>query len=148
MRRSLCVFFLTLLAIAGSGSPLEAQQPGDPPEQERTGFELEQNYPNPFNPETRIPFVLREELFEGGRPAMVTVRIYNVLQQLVAVPTAVDHPGGEGVSLLELEYTRPGRHEAFWDGKDRQGREVASGIYFVQLTVNGRSTARRMFVSK
>ncbi len=147
MRRSYCVFFI-LLFIVGSGSSLEAQATGGSPDVQQGGFELEQNYPNPFNPETRIPFVLHEDLFEAARPVVVSVRIYNVLQQLVAVPTAVDHPAGEEASMLELEYTRPGRHEAYWDGTDRQGREVASGIYFVQLTVNGQSTARRMFVSK
>src|SRR5690554_6377824 len=60
------------------------------------GFRLEQNYPNPFNPSTRIPFRLEGEIFEGGRTALVSIRIYNVLQQLVAIPTAIDHPAGPG----------------------------------------------------
>jgi hypothetical protein len=58
---------------------------------------------------------------------MVTMRIFNVLQQLVSYPTALSHPAGEGVPVQALEYTSPGRHEAFWDGHDLNGRPVASG---------------------
>jgi hypothetical protein len=112
------------------------------------GFQLEQNYPNPFNPETTIPFVLGDELFVEGRPATVSLRIFNIVQQLVAVPVALRHPSGEGVPVLQLEYALPGRYEAFWDGTDPSGRQVASGIYFMQLTVNGLSTSRKMYVLK
>jgi len=101
------------------------------------GFQLEQNFPNPFNPVTRIPFVLREEMFRDGTPVVVTVRVYNVLRQLVAVPTALDHPSGNAAPVEHLEYTTPGRHVAYWDGLDKDGRKVASGIYFVLMWVNG-----------
>lgn len=149
MRRRVCVFAV-LLSILGAGSALSAQEMGPPSSSERQerGFRLEQNYPNPFNPETKIPFVLREELFEEGRSVVVSVRIYNVLQQFVASPTALSHPRGEGTPVSELEYTAPGRHEAYWDGTDRSGRQVASGVYFVQLVVNGRSQVRKMYVTK
>ncbi|MNC95212.1 hypothetical protein D3C83_122770 [compost metagenome] len=50
--------------------------------------------------------------------------------------------------MRNLEYGTPGRHEAFWDGTDQSGRQVASGIYFMQLTVNGQSVSRRMYVLK
>ena len=81
-------------------------------------------------------------------PAVVTIRIYNVLQQVVAIPTALRHPLGEGVPVQNLEYSGPGRYEAFWDGTDRNGRQVASGIYLMQLTVNGVSQTRKMYVTK
>ena len=113
-----------------------------------SGFRLEQNYPNPFNPETKIPFVLYEDLFVDGRPAVVSVRIFNVLQQFITAPTALNHPNGEGVPVIELAYPLPGRYETYWDGRDSQGRQVASGVYFVQLTVNGRSQVQRMYVTK
>ena len=99
---------LALLALFGAPS-LQAQEP---PQGPRDGFRLEQNYPNPFNPETRIPFVLGEELFaEGGLP-VVTIRIFNILQQVVAVPTALRHPLGD-VPVTNLEYPAPGRYEAY-----------------------------------
>ena len=139
---------VSLVAIALFGvPPLPAQEP---PRQEgpRSGFSLEQNYPNPFNPETRIPFVLSPDLFAEGRSPVVTIRIFNILQQVVAVPTALRHPLGEGVPVANLEYSLPGRFEAYWDGTDTNGRQVASGIYLMQLTVNGVSQTRKMYVTK
>ncbi len=122
----------------GAGSRASGQQ----------DFELRSNYPNPFNPETTIPFALNEGLFRDGRPAVVTIRIYNQLRQLVASPVALQHPAGDGAPLVQLEYTRQGVYEAFWDGRDSSGRQVASGVYFCQITVNGRSRVIRMFVTK
>jgi len=146
MRRHCRVLFV-LLSIVGFTLSASAQQVGSAGKQD-TGFHLEQNYPNPFNPETKIPFVLFEDLFEDGAPVTVSVRIYNVLKQYITAPTALNHPQGEGVPVLELEYPYPGRYEAYWDGRDERGRQVASGVYFVQLTVNGRSQVQRMYVTK
>ncbi|MEQ8331224.1 MAG: hypothetical protein RH859_12260 [Longimicrobiales bacterium] len=147
MRRMLCVLFV-LLSLSGVTAHLAAQEPPPTSAGQGNGFQLEQNYPNPFNPETRIPFVLDDGLFVDGRPAVVSLRIFNLLQQVVAVPVALGHPSGEGVQLQQLEFMQPGRYEAFWDGTDQSGRQVASGIYFMQLTVNGVSTARKMYVLK
>lgn len=146
MRRLTCVLFV-LLSIVGFASSVSAQQVW-PTGKQDSGFNLEQNYPNPFNPETKIPFVLDDELFNNGRPVVVSVRILNVLQQFITAPTALNHPHGEGVPVLNLEYPFPGRFEAYWDGRDESGRQVASGVYFVQLVVNGNSTYRKMFVTK
>lgn len=141
-------FLFVLLSWSCVTAPLSAQEPPPTSAGQGNGFQLEQNYPNPFNPETKIPFVLDEGLFADGRPAVVSLRIFNLLQQVVAVPVALGHPSGEGVQLQQLEYVLPGRYEAFWDGTDQSGRQVASGIYFMQLTVNGVSTARKMYVLK
>jgi len=130
-----------------SGAETASGQDSTPPTRPRVGFELEANYPNPFNPETTIPFSLSEDLFAGGAPVVVTVRIFNLLSQLVAHPVALAHPAG-AVELRALEYAQPGRHEAFWDGTDQSGRQVASGIYLLQLTVNGQSGTRKMIVQK
>jgi hypothetical protein len=111
------------------------------------GFELLQNYPNPFSSTTRIPFRLDPVLFESGQPVIITMRIFNVLQQLVAYPTALSHSAGEGAPLQALEYREPGRHEAFWDAHDLNGRPVPSSIYYVQINVNGRRQTMKMMVS-
>ena len=148
MRRTLSVFLLSLLF--GLAPGISAQGPlgdTDPAGEQESGFTLGQNYPNPFNPETRIPFDILEVLFTDGGTAVVSVRIYNVLQQFVASPTALSHPSGQA-PLVDLEYTTPGRYEAYWDGLDQSGREVASGIYFVQLTVNGVTAVMRMYVAE
>ncbi len=148
MRRTLGVLSVLLsLFVAADG--LSAQDRPPPASSgQANGFQLEQNYPNPFNPETTIPFVLGADLFVDGRPVVVTMRIFNLLHQVVAHPVALRHPSGEGIELVQLEYTQPGRYEAFWNGEDRSGRQVASGIYLVQLTVNGVSKTRKMFVLK
>ena len=146
MRRTFGVLFV-LLSLSGVPGFLEAQEPPTSAGQ-GNGFQLEQNYPNPFNPETTIPFVLDEAIFVDGRPAVVSIRIFNLLQQMVAMPVALSHPAGEGVRVDQLQYTQPGRHEAFWDGTDQSGRQVASGIYFMQLSVNGVSKTRKMYVLK
>ncbi len=147
MRRTFGVLFV-LLSLSGATVSLSSQVTPPPTDGQGNGFQLEQNYPNPFNPETRIPFVLDEGLFADGRPVVVSLRIYNLLQQMVAFPVALGHPEGEGVRVDQLQYLLPGRHEAYWDGTDQSGRQVASGIYFMQLTVNGVSKTRKMYVLK
>ncbi len=139
----LSVLFALAPGISAQGRPGDPAPAGEP----ERGFTLGQNYPNPFNPETRIPFDLLEVLFTDGGTAVVSVRIYNVLQQFVAAPLALGHPSGQ-TPLIDLEYLMPGRYEAYWDGRDQSGREVASGIYFLQLTVNGIGEVRRMYVAK
>ena len=147
MRRTLSVCLLAVLF--GLTPGISAQLPSDPTSdgEPESGFTLGQNYPNPFNPETRIPFELHGGLFSDGGTAVVSVRIFNVLTQFVASPTALNHPGGQA-PLLDLEYVSPGRYEAYWDGRDQFGREVASGIYFVQLVVNGVRDMMRVYVAK
>jgi len=147
MRRKVGV--LSVLLFLFCTASLTAQDAGRGTQNgQANGFQLEQNYPNPFNPETTIPFTLSEDLFVDGRPAVVSVRIFNILTQLVAYPVALGHTSGEGVEVDQLEYAQPGRYEAFWDGTDRMGRQVASGIYLMQLTVNGQSLTRKMYVMK
>lgn len=139
------LFLFTIVSAEGVAAQVPGTQPragGGP------GFDLEQNYPNPFNPETTIPFTLDGDLFASGSPVVVSLRIFNLLSQPVAFPVALSHPAGPGVEVRNLEYAQPGRHEAFWDGTDQSGRQVASGIYFMQLTVNGQSLSRRMYVLK
>ncbi len=149
MRRVLSVF-VVLLAVSGFAASLSAQEvvPANPLERQESDFRLEGNYPNPFNPETTIPFVLDEDLFSDGGSVMVTMRVFNILQQYIATPTALNHPGGDRTPIQELPYTSPGRYEAFWDGRDGGGREVASGVYFLQLVVDGRAQVRKMMVAK
>lgn len=92
------------------------------------------NYPNPFNPETFIPFRVDAELFASGQKPVVTIRIYNVLAQLVAVP--ILQGSGDKLDQLALAYNGSGSYTAYWDGK-YQGteREAASGVYLYQLTL-------------
>ena len=116
------------------------------------GAVLGQNYPNPFNPETTIPFSI------GGAPGCpdpsrqfsVSLRIYNVLAQLVAVPVlqggSAGVAGGQPLSNVLLTC---GQYTAYWDGKYLEnGREVASGVYMYRLEVDGKPLFRKMIVMK
>lgn len=149
MRRPMRVL-LALFLLLGIPALVSAQDARSSVfDSETNGFTLDQNYPNPFNPETTIPFQLGDDVFVDGRGAVVSIRIFNVLAQLVAHPVALRHASGEGVPVDQLEYTQPGRYEAYWDGTDQMGRQVASGIYLMQLSVNGmKPITRKMYVMK
>ena len=144
MRRVFGVCVVLLLALGFSPDSLFGQRS---PSRER-GSQLSQNYPNPFNPITHIRFEVLPEDVEGGKPAVVTIRIFNVLQQLVAFPETMNHPLGK-IPVNEVQYDGAGVYETFWDGTDRTGRKVASGIYYYQLEVNReRRGVRKMVVTK
>jgi hypothetical protein len=140
---------LVLLLLAGSLSPPEASGQtarADPGFDPSPGFVLEQNYPNPVNPETYIPFRLEESLFRTADTAVVTLRVYNILRQVVAIPEALDHPSGRRVRLIDTPYTRPGRVIAYWDGRDAAGRRVPSGVYYYELVIGETPLVRKMIV--
>ncbi len=90
-------------------------------------YMLSQNYPNPFNPQTRIRF----DLPEGGR---VTLQVFNVIGQEIARP--VD------------EERAPGSFEEAWGGRNFQGDDVASGIYFYRLEVSEGGSVKFFSVQK
>lgn len=111
------------------------------------GVQLGRNYPNPFNPETTIPFQLDRSLWDDGQPPVVTLRIYNVLAQLVAIP--ILQGSGELMDNVRLQWNGTGEFSAFWDGKLlRSDREAASGVYVYQLVVDGRAFTKKMTVVK
>ena len=73
---------------------------------------LSQNYPNPFNPTTTIRFAL-------PKPDKVILVVYDLLAREVVI--------------LRERWLDLGEHEVFWNGNDRFGRPLPSGIYFVRL---------------
>lgn len=95
-------------------------------------FELFQNHPNPFNPSTKIEF--RVQSLEFREPRHTTLKIYNILGQKVR--TLVDEP------------KRPGSYEVIWDGKDEEGKDLSSGIYFYQLKLGEITQTKRMILLK
>jgi len=118
---------------------------------QRKAGALKQNYPNPFNPETRIPFTVGDEKCEDpGRQFKVSLRIYNILSQLVAIPVLQGGTGGVagGVKLVNVMLTC-GDYVAYWNGKyDGTRNEVASGVYLYELRIDASSMVRRMLVTK
>jgi len=126
-----------------SAAGQSASQPDQQQPRGRKSGSLGQNYPNPFNPETFIPFDVVCQEGDAGQH-VVSLRIYNVLAQLVAVPTL----NGQGTPLSNLKLSC-GHYVAWWKGKVLDtDREAASGIYIYELVVDGERTAKKMFVAK
>jgi hypothetical protein len=112
-------------------------------------IELKQNYPNPFNPATTIPFSLSGDLFANGHRPVVSLKIYNVLAQLVAVP--ILQGTGEPLDNLAVSCGSPAgcSYSAYWDGNVRNtSQAAASGVYIYQLVVDGRRFTKKMIVMK
>ncbi len=95
-------------------------------------FELEQNYPNPFNPTTTIRYRLKST---NGAPIENTVlKVYNTL--------------GQEVRTLVDEIQKPGQYEVVWDGNNRSGERVASGIYLYSLYRGNSKETKKMVLLK
>jgi endonuclease/exonuclease/phosphatase family metal-dependent hydrolase len=76
------------------------------------GARLLPNVPNPFNPSTTVRFEL-------DRAASVKLKIYDARGRLVR-------------ELAAGTFTA-GIHGVLWDGTDRAGRQVASGVYHARM---------------
>ena len=80
-------------------------------------LQLQQNAPNPFNSQTILSYFL-------PKSGMVRLELFSVTGQRVAV--------------LRQGPQQAGYHRLHWDGRDDEGRPLASGIYFYRLkTTNG-----------
>lgn len=144
-RYAWAVLGLGLLAVGAREGGGQAPSAPPPPL-----VELRQNYPNPFNPATTMPFALSGDLFANGHRPKVSLKIYNVLAQLVAVP--ILQGTGEALDNLELSFCGNAAgcsFSAYWDGKVlNTDREAASGVYIYQLIVDGRRYTKKMIVMK
>ena len=90
------------------------------------------NYPNPFNPETWLPYELAID-------TTVEIFIYSARGVLVR--------------HLELGHQRAGYYvaksrAAYWDGRNRVGERVSSGVYFYELRAGDVSQLRKMVILK
>ena len=87
----------------------------------RTG--MSQNVPNPFNAETLVRF-------QFSAPSVVRMRLYNALGQLV-------------VDLVDGTFS-VGHYAVGWDGRDRNGYAVGSGLYLYVFETEQGVWKRRM----
>lgn len=138
---------LSLCLILGAGPPVAGQERGPDPFVVEESFTLQPAFPNPFRERTRIPFILAGVLFEDGRRPVVSMRIFNLLHQVVATPLLPRSARGPGGPLEERTFPRPGSYEAVWDGRNLEGEPARPGPYFVQLEVNGRTQVRKLLLT-
>jgi hypothetical protein len=85
-------------------------------------FTLNQNYPNPFNPSTKIEYTLQNT-------SNVTLRVYNVLGQVVATLVSEKQDGGS--------------HSVTFDAS-----KFTSGVYFYQIKAGNYTATRKMLLVK
>ena len=88
---------------------------------------LEQNYPNPFNPATAFHYTLAES-------GTIELTITDII--------------GRKVTTLISGYQRSGNHNLLWTGKDSNGNQVPSGIYFYNLKSGSSIITKKMTLSK
>ncbi len=89
--------------------------------------DLLQCYPNPFNSSSSINVKLTS-------PGSVDLSVYNVL--------------GQRVDDLYSGNLPAGRHSFEWQGTDRSGRSLASGVYFVVLLSENVTASRKIVLLK
>ncbi len=90
------------------------------------GITLKQNFPNPFNSSTRISF----------SPPYRTewqLRIFNIEGQLVRQYQGI----GTGLETTII-----------WDGKNSDGLDVASGVYYYRLITDETALSKKMLLLK
>ncbi len=89
--------------------------------------QLHDNYPNPFNPETNISFSMPSE-------QKVQLTIYNLK--------------GQKVRQLVNGVFASGKHSVVWNGKDDNGKQVCSGLYFYKLKTDNKEISKKMLLLK
>ncbi len=90
-------------------------------------FALQQNHPNPFNPSTVIQYSLEKR-------SEVRLRVFNIL--------------GEVVAELVTGRQAAGEYSVEWNGINRAGRPVASGVYFYRIEAGEFTASKKMLLLK
>jgi len=106
--------------------------------------ELGEGIPDSLTGAITIPFSILPEVCSRGHVPAVSLKIFNVLVQLVAVP------GLEGEAPGSLAGTRLkcGAYRVRWDGRQLDGRPATTGVYYYQLTVDGERFTRKLIVQR
>jgi len=92
-------------------------------------MELSQNAPNPFRPVTETVTTIN---FRLSNPAPTRLTIHDASGRLIR--TLLDKPLSSGA------------HSIDWDGRDDQGQQVGSGVYFYHINAGAFEQGRRLTV--
>ncbi len=80
------------------------------------------NYPNPFNSRTNI-------VFDLPTTSDIELSVYDIT--------------GSQVAVLASGRVEAGSHSITWDGHNKAGHPVSSGIYFYKISINGNHRASK-----
>lgn len=105
-----------------AGHPADPELP-DAPLQTR----LLAPFPNPFNPSTTVHYELKT-------PDRVSFKIYNCKGQLVATHSQI--------------HTNAGRYSWVFQGMDKQGQALASGVYLCVMNTREKTFVNKMVLAK
>ncbi|MBC8367226.1 T9SS type A sorting domain-containing protein [bacterium] len=89
--------------------------------------ELVGSHPNPFNPSTTITYALAQ----GGE---LQIRIFDLT--------------GRRVATLWDGQQAAGNHELIWNGRDQNGHELSSGVYFLKFTAESYTQSQKLILLK
>ncbi|NQV17926.1 MAG: T9SS type A sorting domain-containing protein, partial [Armatimonadetes bacterium] len=92
-------------------------------------YGLHQNYPNPFNPNTEISFMMKND-------CIGELAIYNIKGQKTRILFT-----NKSIPKDELIIYN-------WNGKDKSGKEVSSGVYYYKLMTTKGNYIRKMILMK
>ncbi|HEX6790873.1 MAG TPA: S8 family serine peptidase [Candidatus Krumholzibacteria bacterium] len=101
--------------------------PSTPTPEKPTASGLVAIVPNPFNPSTTIHYSL-------SGAGNVEITVYDVAGRLVEVLVQGMQPAGPNAVV--------------WNGTDRRGSPMASGVYFVRMTTPGQTFTQKMLLLK
>ena len=90
-------------------------------------YQLFQNHPNPFNPNTEIRFTI-------PNAGHVSIKIYDM--------------NGKLVKNLVSEQKAAGVYSISWDGQDKNGFKVTSGVYFYRINAGEFTMSKKMILMK
>ena len=90
-------------------------------------FKVHKNFPNPFNPTTKVQI----DIPEKGHLQVVVHDIY-----------------GRLISTLMDSDVEPGFSRVIWNGKNRLGVRVASGVYIISARLNNQQYSQKMLLVK
>lgn len=90
-------------------------------------YSLFQNYPNPFNLKTEISYQIPEA-------SAVNLSIYNLL--------------GEEIITLVDKQQDAGKYKVLWDGKDKNGTVLPTGVYLYRVQTDQYAKSRKLTILK
>jgi hypothetical protein len=90
-----------------------------------TALELRQSLPNPFVPNGVIGYSV-------PKPGPVRLEVFDVR--------------GRSVTVLVDEFQSAGTYSEHWNGRDANGLEAPSGVYFYRLSTDNKALSRKMIL--